>query len=70
MGMITPDAGVITLDGADITKMPVRKRREGGIGYIPEDRHRHGLLLESPSGRTASSATSPRSPTPRAASST
>lgn len=48
MGMITPDAGVITLDGADITKMPVRKRREGGIGYIPEDRHRHGLLLESP----------------------
>lgn len=48
MGMITPDAGVITLDGADITRMPVRKRREGGIGYIPEDRHRHGLLLESP----------------------
>lgn len=48
MGMISPDAGVITLDGADITKMAVRKRREGGIGYIPEDRHRHGLLLESP----------------------
>lgn len=70
MGMITPDAGVITLDGADITKMPVRKRREGGIGYIPEDRHRHGLLLESPSGRTASSATSPNGRTPRAASST
>ncbi|MCN9243827.1 ABC transporter ATP-binding protein [Streptomyces sp. RY43-2] len=48
MGMTTPDAGVITLDGADITKAPVRRRREGGIGYIPEDRHRHGLLLESP----------------------
>lgn len=48
MGMLTPDAGVITLDGKDITKAPVRKRREGGIGYIPEDRHRHGLLLESP----------------------
>lgn len=47
MGMLTPDAGVITLDGKDITKSPVRKRREGGIGYIPEDRHRHGLLLES-----------------------
>ncbi|MBT2445732.1 ABC transporter ATP-binding protein [Streptomyces sp. ISL-43] len=47
MGMLTPDAGVITLDGKDITKAPVRKRREGGIGYIPEDRHRHGLLLES-----------------------
>ncbi|MFI5621664.1 ABC transporter ATP-binding protein [Streptomyces sp. NPDC051567] len=48
MGMLTPDAGSITLDGTDITKVSVRKRREGGIGYIPEDRHRHGLLLESP----------------------
>ncbi|MCX5194830.1 ABC transporter ATP-binding protein [Streptomyces sp. NBC_00249] len=48
MGMLTPDSGVITLDGKDITKAPVRQRRVGGIGYIPEDRHRHGLLLESP----------------------
>ncbi|MFF5446099.1 ABC transporter ATP-binding protein [Streptomyces sp. NPDC012888] len=48
MGMNTPDAGVIMLDGTDITKAPVRKRRVDGIGYIPEDRHRHGLLLESP----------------------
>ncbi|WP_406087906.1 ABC transporter ATP-binding protein [Streptomyces virginiae] len=48
MGMISPAAGVITLDGTDITKSSVRKRRVGGIGYIPEDRHRHGLLLESP----------------------
>ncbi|MGW8765704.1 ABC transporter ATP-binding protein [Streptomyces sp. NPDC055815] len=48
MGMSTPDAGAISLDGEDITKVSVRKRREGGIGYIPEDRHRHGLLLEAP----------------------
>ncbi|WP_051844448.1 ABC transporter ATP-binding protein [Streptomyces globisporus] len=48
MGMNAPDAGVITLDGEDISKVSVRKRREGGIGYIPEDRHRHGLLLEAP----------------------
>lgn len=47
MGMSPADAGVITLDGRDITKAPVRARRVGGIGYIPEDRHRHGLLLES-----------------------
>ncbi|MFJ7206258.1 ABC transporter ATP-binding protein [Streptomyces sp. NPDC098789] len=47
MGMTVPDAGVVTLDGVDITRTSVRKRREGGIGYIPEDRHRHGLLLES-----------------------
>ncbi|MER7908756.1 MULTISPECIES: ABC transporter ATP-binding protein [unclassified Streptomyces] len=48
MGMATPDSGVIALDGQDISKVSVRKRREGGIGYIPEDRHRHGLLLEAP----------------------
>ncbi|MFE0648967.1 ABC transporter ATP-binding protein [Streptomyces sp. NPDC059534] len=48
MGIASPDAGVITLDGEDISKVSVRKRREGGIGYIPEDRHRHGLLLEAP----------------------
>ncbi|MFB6809244.1 MULTISPECIES: ABC transporter ATP-binding protein [unclassified Streptomyces] len=48
MGMSLPDGGVITLDGKDISGAPTRKRREGGIGYIPEDRHRHALLLESP----------------------
>ena len=48
MGMLPPDAGDLSLDGADITHAPTRKRREDGIGYIPEDRHRHGLLLEAP----------------------
>ncbi|MGW7411608.1 ABC transporter ATP-binding protein [Streptomyces sp. NPDC054863] len=48
MGMRTPDAGALTLDGSDISATPTRKRREDGIGYIPEDRHKHGLLLESP----------------------
>jgi general nucleoside transport system ATP-binding protein len=32
----------------DISGWHTRRRREGGIGYIPEDRHRHGLLLEAP----------------------
>ncbi|MFI2300641.1 ABC transporter ATP-binding protein [Actinacidiphila glaucinigra] len=48
MGVLPPDAGRIGLDGDEITRMPTRRRREGGIGYIPEDRHRHGLLLEAP----------------------
>ncbi|MFC4888422.1 ABC transporter ATP-binding protein [Streptomyces beijiangensis] len=48
MGMRDPDGGVITLGTADISHAPTRKRREGGVGYIPEDRHRHGLLLEAP----------------------
>jgi ABC-type uncharacterized transport system ATPase subunit len=48
MGMRDPDGGSITLDSTDISHLPTRKRRESGIGYIPEDRHRHGLLLEAP----------------------
>lgn len=48
MGMRHPDRGVVTLDGNDISTAPTRKRREDGIGCIPEDRHRHGLLLEAP----------------------
>ncbi|WP_110943835.1 ABC transporter ATP-binding protein [Streptomyces niger] len=48
MGMRDPDGGTITLDGADISHAPTRKRREDGIGYVPEDRHRHGLLLQAP----------------------
>ncbi|MGW9118024.1 ABC transporter ATP-binding protein [Streptomyces sp. NPDC055663] len=48
MGMRQLDAGVLTLDGADISRTPTRKRREDGMGVIPEDRHRHGLLLEAP----------------------
>ncbi|MFE9447165.1 ABC transporter ATP-binding protein [Streptomyces sp. NPDC006739] len=42
------DSGRIVFLGDDITPWATRKRRERGVGYIPEDRHRQGLLLESP----------------------
>ncbi|WP_425555404.1 ABC transporter ATP-binding protein [Kitasatospora kazusensis] len=48
MGMLPPDAGTVVLDGTDISDRLTRARREAGIGYIPEDRHKHGLLLEAP----------------------
>ncbi|NGO77328.1 ABC transporter ATP-binding protein [Streptomyces sp. YC504] len=48
IGLKGADSGTIRLAGDEITTWPTRKRREDGIGYIPEDRHRHGLLLESP----------------------
>lgn len=48
MGMRTADRGTVALNGTDVTRTPTRKRREAGVGYIPEDRHRHGLLLEAP----------------------
>ena len=37
--------GVVRLGDDDISTWPTQRRREGGIGYIPEDRHRQGLLL-------------------------
>ncbi len=38
--------GEISLDGASMTALNARARRELGIAHIPEDRHRRGLLLE------------------------
>ncbi len=39
-------AGNITLMGKNITKAPIRKRSEAGMSHIPEDRHKHGLVLD------------------------
>ena len=38
--------GTIRLCGKDITKMPIRKRSISGMSHIPEDRHKHGLVLD------------------------
>jgi general nucleoside transport system ATP-binding protein len=46
MGMRTA-TGSIQLDGTAVSGWGTRRRREGGIGYIPEDRQRHGLLLDA-----------------------
>jgi simple sugar transport system ATP-binding protein len=48
MGMRRPTSGRVLLEDADITEADVRQIREAGVGYIPEDRHRHGLLLDAP----------------------
>ena len=47
MGMHKILTGRVLLSGEDITEWSTRSRREAGIGYIPEDRTRHGLLLEA-----------------------
>ncbi|MCX7038883.1 MAG: ABC transporter ATP-binding protein [Spirochaetes bacterium] len=39
------ESGEILLEGRNISRWPVRKRREGGIAHIPEDRQKYGLLL-------------------------
>lgn len=45
-GQIRPDKGEILLKGRDISKDSIRARKEEGIGLVPEDRHRDGLVME------------------------
>lgn len=39
-------SGKIEFLGEDITKAPIRKRSVMGMSHIPEDRHKHGLVLD------------------------
>ena len=48
VGLESGATGVITLAGDDLSGQEARDRRAAGIGLIPEDRQRQGLLLSSP----------------------
>ena len=37
VGLVPSDAGEITLDGADITALPMHERARRGIGYLPQE---------------------------------
>lgn len=43
-------SGKIMLNGKDITGLKPRQITETGIGHIPQDRHKHGLILDFPIG--------------------
>lgn len=45
-GLDKISGGSITLCGKDITKASVRTRSMSGMSHIPEDRHKHGLVLD------------------------
>ena len=45
-GKLIPDSGSVFMNGREITKERIRDRKDGGLGLIPEDRHRDGLVLE------------------------
>ena len=45
-GLMKPESGKIFLNNKDITHMSIRKRNEAGLSHIPEDRHKHGLVLD------------------------
>jgi simple sugar transport system ATP-binding protein len=48
MGTRPGVTGTVVLAGRDLSRVSTGGRRASGIGYIPEDRQRHGLLLEAP----------------------
>lgn len=39
-------SGTIKLNGQDITSASIRTRSKDGMSHIPEDRHKHGLVLD------------------------
>jgi general nucleoside transport system ATP-binding protein len=45
IGLRMPEAGTIDLEGVAIAGRPVFDIRNAGVGYIPEDRHEQGLVL-------------------------
>ncbi len=45
-GLEKPSGGHIALCGHDITHAAVRVRSAAGMSHIPEDRHKHGLILD------------------------
>jgi len=45
-GLEKSTSGSIHLCGQDITKASIRQRSIAGLSHIPEDRHKHGLVLD------------------------
>jgi len=48
VGIAEDMSGQVMLGDDDVTNWSVRARRERGLGYVPQDRHREGLLLTAP----------------------
>jgi len=45
-GLRKTESGAIRIGGNEISRLSIRKRYETGLSYIPEDRHKHGLILD------------------------
>ncbi|HEX7083320.1 MAG TPA: ABC transporter ATP-binding protein [Gaiellaceae bacterium] len=44
-GLRSVESGRVLIDGADVTGDTAREMLDAGLGHIPEDRHRRGLVL-------------------------
>ncbi len=45
-GMVKPESGSVILKGVDITNASIREHYDAGMAHVPEDRHKHGLILD------------------------
>ncbi len=45
-GLRKLESGDIYLNGKHLEKLSIRQRTMEGVGHIPEDRHKHGLVLD------------------------
>ena len=45
-GLEQMSSGRIRLNGRDISRATIRQRARSGMSHIPEDRHKHGLVLD------------------------
>ncbi|MEK3978021.1 ABC transporter ATP-binding protein [Psychrobacillus sp. FSL K6-2836] len=45
-GLRKSKSGSVTINGANMTNKKPRKITESGVGHIPQDRHKHGLVLD------------------------
>lgn len=61
-GIVRPQTGTVSLDGADVTKAPIHRRASSGLCLIPEGRGifrsltvKENLRMQLPKGRSSSS---------------
>ena len=45
-GLRPPEGGTVVVGGKDLTEANAHEHLDSGMGHIPEDRHRRGLVLE------------------------
>ena len=48
IGLRRPSGGKVSLGGRDVTGFSPRRMNAAGVGYVPGDRHRFGLILSFP----------------------
>ena len=37
VGLVAPDSGNVSIDGKDVSRMPMHRRARHGLGYLPQD---------------------------------